>query len=247
MSFVFVWGTRVREIDKGSVGFQCAYCCEVVVGDCVSVEVANHVYFIRGRFKERSRYIRCRLCGIGQDIADYGLLPEQMAEDQVWPSADALARTNPSQAGAPLGACVPESDLPGGITRRQWALLSGLEAALEREAADDRVGGNTEGLVSISALGVIGSLVAIWVKVPEGNRSPALLLMLTGWIVVAFGIYRLHGWMLFRATLRRFGPHLRRHLRATGDSLEMLRIAADLMGKPARRLQCFLEWAARRM
>jgi hypothetical protein len=170
------------------------------------------------------------------------LVPEKIDEEAVWVSDGMLARTNPGRSGRD-----PEGiDLPDGIHRRQWALLTGLEAALEREGASDRVGGNTDCLWLIAGLGFVGSLVAIFVKLPAGGRSPWIILTLVLGGVVGFGLYRLHRWMLFRATYRRFGPQLRRHLRATEVPLETLQAAADVLGRPVARVRSFLSWAAER-
>ena len=42
MSFSIVWGTKVREVNLGSVGLNCAWCGELTVGDCVRVDEASH-------------------------------------------------------------------------------------------------------------------------------------------------------------------------------------------------------------
>lgn len=247
MSFVIVWGTRVREVDLGSAGFYCAWCGEVTLGDCVRVDEASHVYFIRGSFKEKGRYLRCRLCAIPQDIPDPDLRPTQVQEDVVWPSRELLMATNPVLAANPHEAFPLEDELPPGINRRQWALLSGLESAMAREGAEDRSGGNILGLVVLSGFACVGSLIYIVMEGPDGGRWPWVCFWAAGTGLLSYLLYRLNRWMIFRATFRRYGTCLKRHLRATTLPMVTLQQAAEALGKRGREIRRFLDWAAPRM
>ncbi len=247
MSFAIVWGTKIREVDLGSVGLNCAWCGEVTVGDCVRVDEASHVYYIRGKFKEKGRYLRCRLCAIAQGVTEPDLKPERINEEMVWPSREILAATNPVLAAHPHEPAPLDGELPPGINRRQWAFLSGLESAMERERAEDRVGGNIQGLVVLSAIACVGLLIYIVMQVPDGSRWPWVCVWAAGTGLLSYMLYRLNRWMLFRATFRRYGPHLKRHLRATVAPMATLQKAAEALGKSRRDIRRFLDWAASRV
>ena len=97
------------------------------------------------------------------------------------------------------------------------------------------------------AIACVGLLIYIVMQVPDGSRWPWVCVWAAGTGLLSYLLYRLNRWMLFRATFRRYGPHLKRHLRATVAPMATLQKAAEALGKSRRNIRRFLDWAAPRV
>lgn len=227
--FAVVWGTRVREARLGSIGYRCELCGELAVGDCFSVETADHVYYIRGKYRETARFVRCRACGSELEPPGPDLFPEEVDEATVLAAEEFVARTNPAQSGSGGTPLLELGELPAGVTRHQCAMIHAIRMAMDREAADDRVGGNMKGLVILATFAILFGLVFSVVGVREDRVLPVVALFVVVGVLVGIGLYRLHRWLPVRATVRRIGPNLRRAMAATGETRETLLYAAHAL------------------
>jgi hypothetical protein len=248
MSIPTVFGTRVKETAAGAVGVNCPYCGELTVADCFDVATAGHVYLIHGAFQHAGSFIKCRVCGVPQEMPP-GAIPHKLdATDETRPSPGFLNATNPALAAATDCSPVPlAEELPPSVSRKEWALAVGILAEIHRQDADDKVSGNINPLYILSLMGAAGGFIAVWMELAPERKPVAFTLLALGTCAVLFLIHRFHKFLLNRALHREVGACVRRHIAHTGTHVQSLIAAADALGADWRPVAEYLRWACSRM
>jgi hypothetical protein len=247
MGIPIVWGTRVRETAVGAIAVNCRYCGELTIADCFGVATADHVYFIHGKFRHSGFFIKCRLCGIPQEMPP-ATTPVQLAtENETRPSPDFLRATNPGLAEIRPSPVPLEEELPPSVSRKEWSIVHGISVEIRRQDADDKVSGNIDPLYLLTLMGAAGGAIAIWLKFEHRSKTIPLALLVTGTCVLLFLIMRLHRFLLNRALHREMAIYVRRNLTHTGNNMQSLVAAAVALGRDYRAVAAYLRWAGLRM
>jgi hypothetical protein len=247
MGIPIVWGTRVRETAFGAIAVNCCYCGELTIADCFSVESADHVYFIHGKFRASGFFIKCRLCGIRQEMPAATTVIHLETENETRPSPGFLRATNPGLAGICPPPVPLEEQLPPSVSRKEWSILRGISLEIARQDADDKVSGNINPLYILTLMGAAGGAIAIWMEFEHKSKSIPLALLETGTCVILFLIHRLHRFLLNRALHHEMAIYVRRSLAHTGNNMHSLVAAAAALGPDYRPVATYLRWAHLRM
>lgn len=242
--FVFVWGTRVKEDKLGAIAIDCPICGERVISDCFVVYKASHMYFIRGKFKEVGRYLRCRLCLNASRLPD-SVSTKVSSPDQIVPSMEFIKDTNPNLLEGDKQELKFDNEFPVGVTRLRWALCNGILQAIRGQNNSSKAAGNAEGLIIMVLMVALFSSMLVYHRFQQSPMIPlAILIALTVSLVGA--LYVLQDILMFRAVYKLINKDIQRYLYHQNENYNVLLNCAVSLGRPFKKVAKYLKWCIRR-
>lgn len=239
--FVIVWGTRVKEEPAGSVAIDCPVCGERVIADTFKVLKASHLYFIRGKYKEAQRYVRCRLCGVPSELP-YQANSETSPEfNVIVPSNNFINETNPGLSKLSSKPSDKVFNVPDGSQRHIFALFQGIFYEINKQKSSSKAAGNAEGLIMIVLM--TGLLLSMFLY--EKFSSPQIFLttLWTATILLVIIFYRFQFILMFKAAHKYLSLHVQRYLEFENMNYQDLLKKSFELGGELKVVKKYLSWA----
>jgi len=140
--FVLVWGNRVKEEPIGSIAINCPACGERVIADTFRVLKASHLYFIRGRFKEVQKYVRCRLCAVPSELPQETNPKQPPSSFDLTPSNEFIKDTNPQIINVTPKTSDQSGNSENVVPRHVLALFHGIFHEINKQKSSSKAAGN---------------------------------------------------------------------------------------------------------
>ncbi|XOF33606.1 MAG: hypothetical protein ACL93V_16680 [Candidatus Electrothrix sp. YB6] len=239
--FVLVWGTRIKEEPIGSVAIDCPACGERVIADTFRVLKASHLYFIRGKYKEVQKYVKCRLCAVPSELPERAIPKSSPSSNIITPSANFIKESNPELINTSTPSSDEDLNITDGISRHVLSLFQGIFQEINKQKSSSKAAGNAEGLILIVLMaGLILSMLLY-----EKFNNPQIFLT-TLWsltIILVIFFYKFQFILMFKAAHNYLNLHIQRYLEFKKMTFQdLLEMSTGLRGE-FKIVAKYLSWA----
>lgn len=235
----------LRYFPEGCVAYPCPHCGEFTLADCereVDADVCMDDEPPPPEFTI-ARLGRCRQCANECGYLDPELTyPKPLPDEPARPTPEFIEQSNPGALKKPAAPLPQGLELPAGVTRRQWALLSGIVAEIAWQVRHGDWHKRRRQIQKVNLVNAFAGygLIAILMRGWPSAQATAIWLGLCLLVhLAAWAWCRYYEFVPVHDTLT---LALWRYRRAGDRELRELRAAAQALGPRFRPASRYLTW-----
>ena len=241
-----VFGVRTAYEETGALAISCPACGEIVIADAVKILKSQRVFFFRGKYREAGAYARCRLCAVPSSLPPGIHLKVFPDKDSIVPSKSFITETNESLLSLYREGLNNKSDPRRKLYRHLYALFHGILYEINRQKSLYEVTGNADVGMHLTLAAVS---IGLYPYFYNHFRSNLFLVITVPGAIGALGIYLLYKYrwrLIYRASHRFLGYHLRRFLSYEKLGFDDLLHFASGLGWKFGQVKNYLKWVKSR-